>query len=269
MRQFIPGSIENSDNYNAIKNFLEKQVEIYNTPTFIEKDPISVPHRFSKIQDIEIAGFFAAIFSWGQRVTIIKKTNFLINLMDEAPYDFVKNFEAKDLKPFLSFKHRTFNATDLLYTLQFLQYHYQKYSTLETAFSRFFKGKSTEMKELLTGFHRYFFSLPDFPLRTRKHIATPQRKSACKRLNMYLRWMVRQDSQGVDFGIWKQISPRQLICPLDVHLGRVARALGLLTRKQNDWQAAEELTNSLRAFRPEDPVIFDYALFGSGVARVC
>ncbi len=241
--------------------FLNAKVELYNQPSFIKDDPISIPHRFKKKQDIEIAGFFAAIFAWGNRTTIISKSKELMQLMDNAPHDFCLNHSPKELKKLTSFKHRTFNATDLLYFVEFLKTHYRKNKSLETAFTK--QGKTVE--EMLAGFHHYFFSLAHIPARTKKHIATPQRNSSCKRLNMFLRWMVRQDDNGVDFGIWKTISPSQLICPVDLHVARVARRFNILKRKQTDWLAALELTGYLRTLDKNDPVKYDFALFGMGV----
>lgn len=241
----------------------------YNQPSFIEKDPVSVPHRFVKLQDIEISGFFAALFAWGNRTSIINSCNRLLKVMDESPYDFVKNHKPTDLKPLLTFVHRTFNATDLFWLLHVLQQHYRRYETLETAFSQFINPLSTDITQALTGFHDYVFAVEDAPERTRKHISTPAKNSACKRLNMYLRWMVRENDGSktpeVDFGLWKNISPSQLICPLDVHVGNVARRLNLLSRTQNDWKAAVELTANLKKLDAADPVKYDYALFGMGV----
>ena len=245
---------------NLIK-FLNDKVELYNQPSFIKHDPISIPHLFSKKQDIEIAGFFAAIFDWGNRTTIIQKSKELMQLMDNAPYDFCLHHTPAQLIKLSEFKHRTFNTTDLLYFIEFFKQHYSKYKSLETAFTM--HGGSVE--KILTGFHQYFFSLEHVPARTKKHIATPERNSSCKRLNMYLRWMVRQDNKGVDFGIWKSISPSQLICPIDLHVARVARRFNILQRKQTDWQAALELTEYLRTLDPADPVKYDFALFGLGV----
>jgi uncharacterized protein (TIGR02757 family) len=244
-----------------LKIFLDTKVDLYNQPSFIKDDPISIPHLFTKKQDIEIAGFFAAIFSWGNRKTIINKSKELLQLMGNAPYDFCTDHSVKELKRMLSFKHRTFNTTDLLYFIEFLKNHYLKHKSLEPAFTK--HGNTVE--QMLTGFHNYFFSLEHVPARTKKHIATPERKSTCKRLNMFLRWMVRQDDKGVDFGIWKTISQSQLICPVDVHVARVVKHLGLLNRKQTDWQAAIELTEYLRTLDSKDPVKYDFALFGLGV----
>jgi uncharacterized protein (TIGR02757 family) len=248
-------------NPQALKEFLDKKVDLYNQPSFIKDDPVCIPHRFSKKQDIEIAGLFAAVFAWGNRTTIINKSTELMQLMDNAPYDFCLHHTEKELKKVVAFKHRTFNTTDLLYFIEFLKYHYTHTKSLETAFTR--HGHTAE--KMLTGFHQYFFSLEHIPERTKKHIATPERKSSCKRLNMFLRWMVRQDDKGVDFGIWKKISPAELICPIDVHVARVAKRLNLLTRTQTDWQAAVELTNYLRTLDKDDPVKYDFALFGLGV----
>ncbi|MBS1590540.1 MAG: TIGR02757 family protein [Bacteroidetes bacterium] len=246
---------------HALKIFLDTKVEQYNQPNFIVKDPISIPHLFTKKQDIEIAAFFASIFAWGNRTIIINKSKALMQLFEMQPYQFITQHSPKDLKALLQFKHRTFNATDLLYFIEFLNYHYSKHKSLETAFTQY--GNTVEA--MLTGFHNYFFSLNDVPARTKKHIATPQKKSNAKRLNMFLRWMVRNDNKGVDFGLWKNISPSQLIIPIDVHVARVAKHFKLLQRQQIDWQAAIELTNTLKTFDALDPVKYDFALFGLGV----
>lgn len=247
---------------DSLKDFFDRKVIQYNQPSFIKEDPIIVPHTFSKKQDIEISGFFASIFAWGNRTTIIKKSFELLQLMDNAPYDFCLQHTENDLKSLLHFKHRTFNATDLLYFIAFLKFHYSHYNSLEEAFTL---NGATDMESRLIHFNNYFFSLPEAPSRTRKHIATPYKGSSCKRLNMYLRWMVRKDKAGVDFGIWKKIKPADLICPIDLHVARVAKRFQLLDRKQMDWQAAVELTNYLRELDPKDPVKYDFALFGLGV----
>ena len=251
-----------------LKAFFDEKVDRYNRPEFIYTDPICVPHLFTKKQDIEIAGFFAAIFAWGNRTTIIQKSKELMHLMGMTPYDFCLKHSEIDLKSLLQFKHRTFNATDLLYCIEFLKHHYSKHESLESAFftDKILKLPQQLVVEMgLTHFHEYFFSLEDAPNRTRKHIATPYKNSGCKRLNMYLRWMVRNDQQGVDFGIWKKIKPSMLICPIDVHVARVAKRFQLLDRKQADWQAAVELTEYLRNLDSKDPVKYDFALFGLGV----
>lgn len=249
-----------------LKDFLDSKVIQYNRPDFIENDPIQIPHRYQRKQDIEIAGFFAAVLAWGQRITIINKCSELMQLMDNSPHDFMKNHSSNDLKALLHFKHRTFNATDLLYFIHFFKYFYQKNNSLEDAFL-YPKGqkKPFEIETALTHFHTLFFSLEEALLRTQKHIATPARNSACKRLNMYLRWMVRKDANGVDFGIWERLSPADLICPLDLHVERVARKIGFITRKQTDWQTAMELTQKLRELDAHDPVKYDFALFGLGL----
>lgn len=248
-----------------IKDFLDQKVTLYNQPNFIELDPISIPHRFHKKQDIEISGFFAAILAWGQRKTILNKCSELLARMDDAPHDFLVNHTEEDLKVFLDFKHRTFNEVDALYFIHFLSWFYRHQDSLESAFLIGQTGAVDSMESMLIHFQRYFFSLEDAPGRTKKHISSPATRSACKRINMYLRWMVRQDKQGVDFGIWKQIRPAQLICPCDLHVDRVGRKLGLITRKQTDWGTALELTQVLRSFDPLDPVKYDFALFGLGV----
>jgi uncharacterized protein (TIGR02757 family) len=249
----------------GIKDFLDEKVAQFNRPNFIELDPISIPHRFSKKQDIEIAGFFAAILAWGQRKTILNKCNELLVCMDNAPHDFMVNHTDGDLKAVLGFKHRTFNEVDALYFIHFLSWFYRHEDSLEKAFLIGHTGAIDSMESILIQFQQHFFSLEDAPSRTKKHISSPATRSACKRINMYLRWMVRQDEQGVDFGIWKQISPAQLICPCDLHVDRVGRKLGLITRKQTDWYTAVELTQVLRSFDPLDPVKYDFALFGLGV----
>jgi uncharacterized protein (TIGR02757 family) len=262
-----------------LKAFLDSKVNQYNRPEFIKNDPVSIPHRFSKPQDIEIMGLWAAVLAWGQRVTIINKCNDLITLMDGAPYDFITNHREADLKKLLHFKHRTFNDVDTLYFIAFFRHHYANHDSLESAFVPFVmlsgseasspRDKSSESAEpiekYLNHFREYFFSLPDYPHRTKKHISSPAQKSTCKRLNMFLRWMVRKDDCGVDFGIWNLIKPSELICPCDLHVDRVARKLGLINRKQTDWQTAVELTQRLREFDPADPVKYDFALFGLGI----
>ena len=245
----------------SLQNYLNEKVDLYNQPSFISNDPVCIPHLFTKKQDQEIAGFFAAIFAWGNRTTIIKKSKELMKLMDMSPHNFCLNADSQKLKHLIEFKHRTFNATDLFYFIEFFKFHYSKHESLENAFT----VHGEEVENMLTGFHHYFFSLEDIPSRTRKHIATPERNSTCKRLNMFLRWMVRKDDKGVDFGIWENISPAMLICPIDLHVGRVARHLGILKRKQTDWQAAIELTEYLRTLDKDDPVKYDFALFGLGV----
>lgn len=244
---------------------LNSKVNEFNQSHFIPNDPICIPHRFSKKQDIEIAGLFAAVLAWGLRKTIINKCNELLNLMNNSPHEFILNHQPSDLKPFENFKHRTFNGTDTLYFIDFLQRHYTKNESLETAFSQWIKPNDKTVENGLIGFHNYFFDNEFAPQRTRKHIATPSRKSACKRLNMMLRWFVRDDKKGVDFGIWKSIKTSQLICPLDVHVERQARILGLINRKQSDWKAAIELTENLKKIDAKDPVKYDFALFGLGV----
>ena len=248
-------------NKTDLKDFLDKKVDEYNQPFFIKDDPICIPHLFSKKQDIEIAGFFTAIFAWGNRTTIIQKSKELMLLMDMQPYNFCLHHEPVALKRLLGFKHRTFNDTDLLYFIDFFKHHYTRQKSLESAFTM--HGNTVE--KMLNGFHHYFFSLDHIPHRTKKHIANPERGSTCKRLNMFMRWMVRHDKKGVDFGIWKKINPSQLICPIDLHVARVAKRFNLLQRKQIDWIAAVELTDYLRTLDENDPVKYDFALFGMGV----
>ena len=284
--------------FESLKDFLDSRVERYNRPDFIEHDPVCIPHQFSLKQDIEIMGFWASVLAWGQRKTIINKCNVLIQLMDGAPYDFILNHHESDLKRFLGFKHRTFNDTDALYFIDFFKRHYHSSDTLESAFLKPVQGifrvdfldqnhQSEDRIELsssscylsemahqsivnpienaLNSFREYFFSVPDYPARTKKHISSPRQKSSCKRLNMFLRWMVRKDDKGVDFGLWQQIKPADLICPTDLHVERVARKLELISRKQVDWLTALELTENLKRFDPVDPVKYDFALFGLGI----
>ena len=250
-----------------LKIFLDKKVDEYNQPFFIKNDPISIPHSFSKKQDIEIAGLFSAIFAWGNRTTIINKGKELMRLMENAPHDFCLNHTNKDLKKMLSFKHRTFNATDLLYFISFLKFHYQQNDSLENAFIRGFGKKEINIESALNGFYQYFFSLQAIPFRTFKHIASPHKNSSCKRLCMYLRWMVRNDNKGVDFGLWKNIKPSQLVIPIDVHVARVARKCNLLGSEQTNWKTAVELTDKMRELDKNDPVKYDFALFSLGVVE--
>jgi uncharacterized protein (TIGR02757 family) len=262
----------------GLKAFLDAKVLQYNRPDFITNDPIVIPHMFSKKQDIEIMGFWAATLAWGQRVTIINKCKELISLMDGAPYDFIMNHQELDLKKLLHFKHRTFNDTDTLYFISFFRHHYGRNESLESAFipthntqlvtrntQPATRNSQPTTETSLNHFREYFFSLADYPHRTRKHVSSPSQKSTCKRLNMFLRWMVRKDDTGVDFGIWNHIKPADLIMPCDLHVDRVARKLNLITRKQTDWQTAVELTEHLKAFDPIDPVKYDFALFGLGI----
>ncbi len=250
---------------DALKTLLNECVDRFNRPSFIPDDPISIPRRFSRLQDIEIIGFWTAMLAWGQRPVILKSAEELLRLMEGQPYEFVLHHREEDRARFQHFKHRTFQYTDTLYFLEFLQRFYKENESLESAFTRHLPGDAPHTGPALSGFHRFFFSLPDAPARTVKHVATPDRGSTCKRLNMFLRWMVRSDDRGVDIGRWAAISPAQLLMPLDVHVDRVARRLGLITRKQSDWLAVVELTENLKRFDPEDPVKYDFALFGLGV----
>ncbi|MBC7425904.1 MAG: TIGR02757 family protein [Bacteroidia bacterium] len=248
-----------------IKKLLDIKVEQFNNPEFLLNDPVGIPHRFTVLQDIEIMGFFAAILAWGQRITIINNCNKLINLFDGNPYEFILNHKSKDLKRFKGFAHRTFNEDDLLYVIDFFKRYYNSNLSLENAFSKDVKPKDTDVGNGLAGFRNLFTDCDYFPHRTGKHVASPVAGSACKRLNMYLRWMVRKDEAGVDFGLWTKIKPSQLVCPLDVHVQRVALKLGLLKSEKSNWETAVQLTNELKKFDPIDPVKYDFALFGIGV----
>jgi uncharacterized protein (TIGR02757 family) len=245
-----------------IENFLNEKVIQYNNPKFIDTDPIQVPHNFSKKEDIEISAFLTASIAWGNRKLIINNAHKLINLLDNAPYDFVLNHTENDLDGFSNFVHRTFNYADLTYFLKALQNIYKNHGGLETVFANYAEKDSLQMA--IHQFKKVFFEIEHLP-RTAKHVSDPLKGSAAKRINMFLRWMVRDDTAGVDFGIWKSIKPSQLSCPLDVHSGNVARKLGLLTRKQNDAKALQELDTNLRKLDPVDPVKYDFALFGLGV----
>lgn len=248
--------------FHELKKYLDEKVELYNRPTFIEEDPISIPHLFSRKEDIEISGFLSAVIAWGQRKTILANAGKLMEMMDNAPYDFISGFRDTDLKPFEHFVHRTFNGIDCIYFLTSLKNIYSNHGGLENLFTP--TGDEDTVKDSILRFRNVFFELPHLP-RTQKHIANPFKNASAKRLNMFLRWMVRKDDNGVDFGIWQSIDPALLMCPLDVHTGNVARALGLLHRNQSDWKAVEELTAVLRSFDPVDPVKYDFALFGMGM----
>ena len=248
-----------------LKYFLDRKVDFYNTTAFIDSDPVFVPHQFTLKQDIEIMGFFAATFAWGQRKTIIQKSMELAQRFDGTPYEFILHHSESDLKQLSGFKHRTFNDTDLLYFVDFLHRHYKENESLEDAFIP--ETGFTDMESSLIHFGQYFFNHPHAPGRTRKHVASPAKTSTCKRLNMFLRWMVRCDDKGVDFGLWKKIRPVDLICPIDLHVDRTARWLGLVTRKQTDWKTAVELTENLRLLDAADPVKYDFALFGLSIEK--
>ena len=242
-------------------SFLELKALQYNNTAFIDSDPVSVPHRFSRKEDIEISGFLTATLSWGQRKSIIQKSLLLMRLLDDSPYDFIMNANDHDLKVLEKFVYRTFNGIDCIYFIRALQQLYRTGGGMESAFTSAFKEGAYSA---ISNFRNTFTGIGD-PTRTGRHLANPLQGSAAKRLNMFLRWMVRKDENGVDFGIWQGISPSLLICPLDVHSGRVARKLGLLCRTGNDRKAAEELTTALLNFDKNDPVKYDFALFGLGV----
>lgn len=246
----------------TLKKLLDNRVKQYCQSSFIQQDPICIPHMFKMKQDLEIAGFFAAIFSWGNRTTIIQKSKELMERMDWSPYEFCTQASPKELKDISSFKHRTFKAEDLYYFIEFFKHHYTTSESLETAFSVYMNKKDPTVENALKGFRNYFFSLEHLK-RTQKHISTPESNSTCKRLNMFLRWMVRKGP--VDFGIWKTISPSQLVCPLDVHVFRVTKKLQMMKRKNPDWLAAVELTEFLKQLDENDPVKYDFALFSLGV----
>jgi uncharacterized protein (TIGR02757 family) len=248
-----------------LKKFLDKKVIEYNKPKFITHDPISIPHRFSKLQDIEIAGFFAATLAWGNRKSILNSCTRLLEFMDNSPYQFITQHDDNDLKKMMGFVHRTFNAMDLYYFISFLHMHYSVNVSLESAFTKTLVATDTSMENGLNGFYNYFFSLEYISERTRKHVAAPVKKSACKRLNMFLRWMVRKDNNKVDFGLWNGIQPHQLVIPLDVHVANVSYRLGLLDNANSNWNNAIILSTKLKQMDANDPTKYDYALFGLGV----
>jgi uncharacterized protein (TIGR02757 family) len=245
-----------------LKGFLDARVDLYNRPEFIGSDPVSIPHRFSAKEDIEIAGFLAATIAWGNRVSILKSSDRMMKLLGDAPFDFIINHTDNDLRAIEGAMHRTFNAEDFIYFIEALKYLYLEKGGIEAIFSRYQTRES--LQPAIHEFRKIFLGLPHNQ-RTSRHISDPFKGSAAKKINMYLRWMVRKDDRGVDFGIWKSIPPSVLSCPLDVHSGSVARKLGLLTRRQNDAKAVAELDMNLRALDPSDPVRYDFALFGLGV----
>ena len=246
-----------------LRRFLDEKHQQYNTPGFITGDPVSIPHLFTEPADIEIAGFLTATIAWGRRENIARAGERLIKLMDSRPADFVRNASAQEILSLGSFVYRTFNGLDTRVFIYSLRNLLQEYGSLENAFMQPIHDHNFDIAFMISRFKRRFFNFND-PGRSGKHIPDPLRNSAAKRINMFLRWMARKDENGVDFGIWKNLSPSCLVCPLDLHSGNVARKLGLLTRKQNDWKAAMELTKSLCRFDPSDPVKYDYALFGLG-----
>lgn len=249
-------------NFSELKDFLDEKVLQYNTLDFIESDPVQIPHLFTLKEDIEIAGFLSATIAWGNRKMIIKNSHRMMELMGNAPYDFVMSHTETDLEKLESFVHRTFNGHDFIGFIVALQNIYKNHGGLEIVFGRHQEADS--MQKSISEFKKIFFEIPHL-VRTQKHISDPLNNSAAKRINMYLRWMCRQDNKGVDLGIWKSIAPAKLSCPLDVHSGNVARKLGLLSRKQNDAKALLELDTKLRKLDPNDPVKYDFALFGLGV----
>ncbi len=249
-------------NREELKDFLDRKADQYNHIDFIESDPISIPHRFTGKEDIEISGFLSATISWGNRMLILRNARLMLDFLDDSPYDFILNHTDNDLKRISRVIHRTFNDSDFLYFIKALKHIYNTQTGLEAIFNRYRTNES--LQPAIHQFRNHFFELPHNS-RTMKHISDPFKGSAAKKLNMYLRWMIRKDDRGVDFGIWKSIPPSILSCPLDVHSGNVARKLGLLTRRQNDTKAVSELDTNLREMDRNDPVKYDFALFGLGV----
>lgn len=249
-------------NKKDLKEFLDSKTEFYNHPKFIESDPIQIPHQFSIKEDVEIAAFLTATISWGNRKSIIKNAHKMMDLLDNSPYDFVMNHSEADLEPLTSFVHRTFNGYDFIQFIESLKHIYTHHDGLETVFAN--NVSNENLQPAIHQFKKLFFEVDHLP-RTKKHVSDPLKNSAAKRINMFLRWMVRNDNNGVDFGIWNSISPSLLSCPLDVHSGNVARKLKLLKRKQNDAKALLELDTNLRKMDKQDPVKYDFALFGLGI----
>ncbi|WP_298778039.1 TIGR02757 family protein [uncultured Polaribacter sp.] len=249
-------------NKKELKEFLDEKVILYNNPKFIESDPIQIPHQFSKKEDIEIAAFLTATISWGNRKMIIKNAFKMMELLDNSPHDFITNHQENDLNSITNFVHRTFNSIDLLQFIKSLHHIYKNYDGLEKAL--LIKDSSKNYQTAIHDFKKAFFEI-EHQQRTQKHVSDPLKNSAAKRINMFLRWMVRNDNKGVDFGIWHSHKPANLSCPLDVHSGNVARKLNLLSIKQNDWKALFELDTNLRKLDKNDPVKYDFALFGLGV----
>jgi len=245
-----------------LKEFLDEKVELYNRPAFIESDPISIPHQYTVKEDIEISGFLAATIAWGNRKMILRNANRMMEIIDNSPFDFVMNSENSDFEKIENFVHRTFNSTDLIYFLKALKHIYRTRGGLEVVVEE--NTTESSLQIALHKLYTIFFELPH-EKRTERHVSDPFKGSAAKKLNMFLRWMVRRDNHGVDFGIWKNIDPSKLYIPLDIHSGNTARRLGILTRKMDDWKSVEELTEILREFDPSDPVKYDFALFGLGV----
>ena len=243
-----------------LKDFLDEKYNQYNTPQFIETDPIQIPHRFTRKEDIEISAFLTATIAWGNRKMIIRNADRIVRLLDNEPYDFVVNASENEIESLSNFVHRTFNVVDLQFFIKSLSNIYTKHDGLEAIFSKY----PTDIPKTLVNFREIFFEIP-FPERTSRHVSNVAKNSAAKRLNMFLMWMVRKDNRGVHFGIWKKIKPSVLFLPLDVHTGNVGRKLALLTRKQNDWKAVAEITKNLRKFDVVDPVKYDFALFGLGI----
>ncbi len=254
--------MNNAAKIHDLKGFLDEKVAEYNTPKFIETDPISIPHKFTLKEDVEISSFLVSTIAWGNRKMIIKNANRMMDLLGNSPYDFIMEHKQTDLERLEGFVHRTFNSVDLKFFIKSVQNLYANHAGLETVFTK--HQAEDSMQPAITEFKKIFFSI-DYPERTAKHVSNPASGSAAKRLNMMLRWLCRKDNCGVDFGLWKDILPTKLSCPLDVHSGNVARKLGLLTRKQNDSKALQELDSNLRKLDPNDPSKYDFALFGLGI----
>ena len=253
------------DNLIKLKDFLDNRFEEICSQDFITSDPISIPHTFNLNQDIEISGFLVSILSFGRRSILIAKAKELINIMDNSPYDFIINANEKDLLKLTHFKHRTISSEDIIYIIRFLSKFYKNNDSLELIFSKFLNTDSINIEKSLIGFHNTIFNGQELDFKTRRHLPSPLKGSACKRINMFIRWMVRKDKYNIDFGIWNNIKPSQLICPCDIHVINVANHLKIISQKKSTWKTALELTNNLKLLNKEDPLKYDFALFGTGV----
>jgi uncharacterized protein (TIGR02757 family) len=251
--------------FQILRELLEEKHDKYNNADFIEADPIRIPHQFSQKEDIEISAFLASLIAWGKRPLIVRSAERLMQRMDNAPFDFVQNANEDELARLDGFVHRTFNEIDAKALILSLREVYKNHNGLEGIFSEKILATDIDVWKGIVHARQILISHTDFPKRSQKHISNPDANAAAKRINMFLRWMVRNDKRGVDFGIWQKIEMRQLICPLDVHTGNIGRKLGILLRKQDDKKAADELTQNLRLFCPEDPVKYDFSLFGLGM----
>lgn len=254
-----------SYSHKSLKGLLEHFYKKYHQPSFIANDPIQVAYFYKQKEDVEIASFFTTLLAWGNRKQIIRNAKLLMSLMDNKPYDFMVTIKKKDINRFDSFKHRTINGNDIKELLWALHKIYQDHGGLEHLFTDAYK-RHNDIYFALEVFYKTVSSYTQSS-HCLKHISNVSKNSAAKRLNLFLRWMIREDDRKVDFGLWKSIPASALYIPLDVHVSNVARKLGLLKRKANNWKAVQELTENLRLFDKNDPIKYDYALFGMGLEK--